>query len=531
MASSTTSRLRKVAARITRAFLALAFCAGMAWSGPVPASRPASMPESMPSSRPTDHYNILYIITDQQRTDSLGCYGNTWVRTPNINNLANHGVVFDNCFVASPVCVPSRVSLLTGMLPHQTGIFENSVESKQAKWPEGLTTYPEVLAQNGYKTINLGKVHTPPHEPWQVNNPFRAFADEIKLDTFGPGIDEKKLDVIRIGKGGIYSGIYPSKVPGRTPTSYLADEAIKQLDELKNSSQPWLLRVSILAPHTPVLCPPEYYNMYKPEKMDWDKPTSATLAGLPRYEKTHSSFKPDVPDEQIRRMRASYYGLVSHIDDQVGRILDKLRETGEDRRTIIVYTSDHGCMIGEYGMQTKMTFHDIATRVPLIIAGPGVRPLQHKEALVSSIDIAPTLLKMNNVAVPEQMKRAHVLFNEKNERRLVVGEIAAPYKESKGAQQLARRSWIRTDRWSMDYTSEIGGQKVTDPKQRDGKLIDKKNDPLEHENLYYDPAHAEVVKTLTSLFEVETSQGRRPIQYVPKNKTAKKQAASQPVEE
>lgn len=462
--------------------------------------------------------NILYIMTDQQRADSLGCYGNPWVKTPNLDALAARGALFNRYFIQSPVCVPSRTSLLTGLYPHQTGILENS--TAKGIWPEGATTYPEEFAKAGYYTYTCGKAHHPAHkEHWQTSEKFVWFKDEVMLNKWGAGYDKKEHEVLeRPPSGMIFSGIYPTKVSGRTNTSHLADLAIKELQRLKDSPRPFLLRVSIMAPHTPVLPPRDLFLLHDPQTMEVRRPTAEELQALPKYERTSDDYYDKFSDEEIKRLRASYHALVTHVDDQVGRLVQVLKENGQYENTIVVFTSDHGQLNGEHNQYNKRVFYDATTRVPLILAGPGVAPGQRIERLTEGVDLAPTLFRLSGLPVPEQMRQGRDLFDERNPREFVIGEVAKPTREDGSKKPVPlRRSWIRTERWSMDYTSEINHRAVTSAEERDGKLIDLLKDTEERKNLYYDPQYASVVQDLTARFESATSQNRRPLQFVAQN--------------
>jgi arylsulfatase A-like enzyme len=206
--------------------------------------------------------NILWIQTDEQRTDSLGCYGNARVRTPNLDRLARRGTTFFEHHTQSPVCVPSRVCELTSRYPHQTGILENSVHFTWGQWPTDaagpVVTFPELFAEAGYATVNMGKYHTPHHLTWLENWHFEFLPEEAGHTALAEGFDEEAHDVIHRGNEHsrvILSGKYPEVVGGRTPQTYLTDHALDWLGMYGHVRRPFLMRVSYLAPHTPVLAP------------------------------------------------------------------------------------------------------------------------------------------------------------------------------------------------------------------------------------------------------------------------------------
>ena len=209
--------------------------------------------------------NFLIISVDQMQAYCLGCNGHPDVRTPNIDALAARGIRFDNHFVQSPVCVPSRVCELTSRYAHQTGVLDNGVHYARGKWPEGLVTFPEVFARHGYRTANFGKWHTPNHDTWQENWHFQLFWDCNKknrrspfgdVDWFfglGPEYDEAAHEVVKHVQGAhlptVEAGRYPELPDGETPRKHLTDRAIGWLNEAP-ADRPFLFRVSYLAPHT-----------------------------------------------------------------------------------------------------------------------------------------------------------------------------------------------------------------------------------------------------------------------------------------
>jgi len=459
------------------------------------------------TSRPK---NILWIQTDEQRTDSVGSYGDGICHTPVIDSLAERGTLFANHFVQSPVCVPSRVCELTSRYPHQTGVLDNSVHYTWGKWPEGRITFPELFAQAGYVTANFGKYHTPHHHTWLENWHFEWFREEAGHMFLGSAFDEADHEVIHLGRepnSVILSGRYPFVRGGRTPQTHVVDTAIDWLRLYEHVRRPFLLRVSFLAPHTPVLAPEPFYSMYDPSEMRWDMPDEDVLESRPGYElgqgKINRYLSHSLGD--LQRMRSTYYGLVSHVDEQAGRLLAELDRLGLADDTIIVYTSDHGDLMGEYGQFQKGMFYDLTTRVPCLLAGANIPAGERVERLTEAVDLAPTLLNLAGIPVPDEME-GRDLFSG-SPRDDVIGEIC-------GTRDglLARRSWIRTSRWSMDYTSELGGVPTESLESRDGKLIDLQNDPLAHENLYYDGEHEDIVARLTARFMERTSRDRRPVQ-------------------
>jgi choline-sulfatase len=307
----------------------------------------------------------------------------------------------------------------------------------------------------------------------------------------------------------LVAGRYPGARDGArgvTPQEHLTDAALDWLRLYSHVRRPFLLRVSFLAPHTPVLAPEPFFCMYDPDEMDWDVPSQEHLDTLPAYERGRTAPYRKHTDEELRRMRCTYYGLVSHVDQQVGRLVDELERLGELDNTILVYSADHGCLLGEHGQFQKGVFYDITTRVPFLLAGPGIPAGGRVDDLTEQVDLGPTLLRLAGLPVPDELP-GHDLVGALPCREAVIGEIQL---HTRGTP--TRRSWIRTQRWSLDVSTELDGAPTATPEERDGKLIDLLNDPLEQHNLYRDAGYAGVVEELEARLAQRTAQGRRPTQ-------------------
>lgn len=436
-------------------------------------------------------YNVLWIQADELRRDALGCYGGDNL-TPNLDRLAAEGALFHRHFTTSPVCVPARVSELTGCYPCRTGVLENSGHYNQSRWPADLKAFPEFFMENGWATANFGKYHTPHHGTWAENWHLEHLSDVGHFMALQPPYEEEVHEVLHLGrdkKNVIVAGRYPEH-PRVSPTRSVTDHALEWLDSYQHIRRPFLLRVSYLAPHTPVLAPEPFYSRNRDKIYKWDRPTQAVLDGLPDAEKNGweyfggTSYYAAHTEEDFQRMRRSYNGLVSHIDDEVGRLIERLKVTGEYENTIILFTSDHGDLMGEYGQFQKAVFYDITANVPCIMAGPGVRPGVY-ENLTECVDIAPTLLKLCGLSPQPQCMGEDMFTSDKPE---ALGDILTSGR---------RRVWLRTQRYALDITVEENGIPVG-PEQYDGKLIDLAADPLFHHNLYGDPAVAAVQQELTA---------------------------------
>ena len=470
--------------------------------------------------------NIIYIFTDEQRTDSIGAYGSSWAHTPNIDRLANEGTLFSNFYSNSPVCVPSRMAFMTGLYPCQTGVVENSAAKSVAQggynWVEGgeVKAYTEILKQNGYKTACKGKIHLPVsysydniYDEWEepkltdANKPYSDVIGNNVQNVLSPYTDEM-LDVIRIPRPNnklMIAGLWPDEPQKQTLTAYTGDQTVNYINEWaknKDNNEPFILYSSFIAPHTPVITSQEYYDLYDNVDIGFDEEstTNAVMANQPeffrRYLPGENVGDYNANKEDIKQARLAYYALVSEVDAQVGKIIRALEDNGIYDDTIIVYTSDHGNMIGEFNRFQKSAIYDYVVRVPLIIKGPGIPMGVVDDNMYESVDLAPTLLSKVGVEVPSNMHGVD-MFNPTQRKDFIIGNVAIT--KSVNDPSLKLRNYIITKEYMLDYTSYLNDEK-TDESNYDGKLVDRINDPLEHKNLFnnqnYKTIRDELIKKL-----------------------------------
>lgn len=374
--------------------------------------------------------NILLLYTDQQRWDALGANGNAEIITPNLDALARRGTSFTRHFVQNPVCMPSRISMLSGRYPSSLGITQMGVPV-----PEDLITLPRILQRNGYRTANIGKLHFLPHANRDHRQPHPAYgfnhleiADEpgVYEDAYRAWARRKAPDQVdKISAGippmarvwqqamGISDGIKHRGDPegrhdfdGGIP--FAADDDLtfsafvgEQTAEFIQSSgsQPFFCIAGFYAPHAPWIAPQKYLDMYAPAGLS-----------LPEYPPDIDQSRPQDPDApfsdaQLRRAKQGYYAMISELDHYVGQILATLEDSGKAEDTVIVFTSDHGEWLGDHLRYGKgYPADDAVSRVPLIIVPPeGARGQLH-EGIVEALDIAPTLLDLAGIQIPPDMQ-------------------------------------------------------------------------------------------------------------------------------
>ena len=447
-----------------------------------------------------DKPNILWIQTDEQRPDSLGCYGSQWARTPNLDGLARRGTVFHECHVQSPLCVPSRTSMLTCRYPTETNVLTHDSGLRDGLLSADDKTFVNLFADAGYHTRSIGKWHTPNHPTWQVQEEFALFTESgaptvaNPVSLVPPYSDQEHRVIKRKGLSAIImSGLYPYHDWGATPSSHLTDRAIEWLQQEAAREEPFLLRVSHLWPHTPVLVPRPWDQLYAPDDIPFRPFNRKAYENRSTFDREHSDLEDcaDLPEATWRRCRADYFALCAYLDHQVGRRLRALDQIGLADDTIVAYNSDHGRSLGELGLSEKCNFDREVWRVPFILSGPGLIPEgEQRHDLAELMDFGPTLCGLTGIDLTPGM-RGRNLFDS-TEPEAVFGVVDPVHIDGLPQQ---RRAALRTRRFRYDCTVERDGQQVAID-ECDANLIDLESDPLEEVNLAYDPRHAHTARDL-----------------------------------
>ena len=433
--------------------------------------------------------NVLWIQTDEQRPDSLGCYGSAWARTPNVDELARRGTVFHECHVQSPMCVSSRTSMLTALYPPETGVFSNAVQGAEDVLPPTLKTVPNVFADAGYSTISLGKWHTPVHPTWQEVDAFIGFPDVAGPAAVMPPFTDEAQQVIKnpgsfmdtVDIPIIIGGIYPYHDWGDDPAKHLTELALTRLRHAAASDEQFFLRVSYVWPHTPVLAPRPWDRFYDPDEVKCDALNQKGHDGRAKYDRWLAGVEKgmELPIDQWRQAAAHYYALCSYVDHEVGRLMIALEELGLAENTIVAYNADHGRAMGEFGHCQKGTFDYEVWRVPFIVTWPGHVPAgEHRRDLCELMDFGPTLFTLAGVEPAVGMGGRDLFDSSQPPPAAVFGavDMFSP-----------RRVGVRTDRYRYDCTYALDQVKC-DPGNVDANLIDLQSDPSETENLARDPS-------------------------------------------
>ena len=358
--------------------------------------------------------NILLLMTDQQRWDAMGCSGN-WIQTPNLDRIAGEGIQFTNCVTTSPVCIPTRLSLATGLYPHNTGVWNNMNHQMPAETP----TWMQAVRDRGYRTSLFGKTHLHPHngDLREREGLMNAYGLDDVNEIGGPRASANVLSHMTAeweakGLWGAYRADYRERFSTkpylvRPSTLGLEDYAdvyvgqqAKQYLENYDREEPWCCWVSFGGPHEPWDTPEPYASMYNPEDMPPAIPRSPA-GERPRghLDRLMQQVNPTFEPGEIGRLRANYAGNVTLIDDQIGEILAAIEARGELDNTIIIHTSDHGEMNGDHGLIYKSNFLNGAVRIPMLVRTPKTSGLQTAptgticDTPVEWIDIGPTLVE------------------------------------------------------------------------------------------------------------------------------------------
>lgn len=345
--------------------------------------------------------NILFLFTDQHRFDAIRAHGNSDIRTPVLDRLIKDGTTFSRCYTPSPVCVPARAAIASGLPPHVTGCADNA--PMQREYP----SFMEHLRDSGYQTHGVGKMHfTPDHQKmWGFET--RDVSEETKVEgnDFHAYLREHGYNHVHEPHGIRSENYYipqPSQLPAHLhETHWVADRSIDFLNN-RNLDQPFFLWSSFIKPHPPFESPTPWNKLYRcPDMLHPFTPgNSEELITFWNRVQNRYKYKDAGTDLfLLRTMRAAYYSCISFIDFNVGRILDALGAEADN--TLIVFSSDHGEMLGDYGSFGKRCMLDPSARVPFIMRWPGHAPAGATcTTPVSLLDLWPTFLQAAGIDVP-----------------------------------------------------------------------------------------------------------------------------------
>ncbi len=408
--------------------------------------------------------NILFLFSDDQRHDTIHALGNGAIRTPHLDRLVESGLAFTHAHIMGAmqgaVCVPSRAMLLTGR-----SLFRCVAPLSGSAIPPSHTLLPEALRAAGYSTIGLGK--------WHNDRPAfaRAF-DQGGPIFFGGMSDHRRIALHDFDPSGRYTKPH-QYIGAGWDTALFADAAIRFLRQAR-ADQPFFLYAAFTSPHDPRTPPPEFAARCDAEKI----PLPPNF--LPEHPFDNGELT--VRDERllpwprtpaaVRGEIALYYGMIEHLDAEIGRVLRALEETGLADKTLVVFAGDNGLAVGQHGLLGKQNLYDHSLRVPLILRGPGLPKGRKIDALCYLLDVYPTLCELAGAPTPEGLEGRSLVPVVRGEKRQVRDSLFAAYRH---VQRM-----VRDERWKL----------ISYPQAGRLQLFDLRDDPWERRDLSGDPAHA-----------------------------------------
>ena len=340
--------------------------------------------------------NILVIMSDEHDPAVMGCSGHPLVQTPNLDQLARAGTRFDSAYCNSPICVPSRMSFLTGNYCHRIGVWDLG-SPLRAETP----TFGHYFTAASYETVLCGRTHMPGDER------LHGFGTRLydDLHSWRSRQAPRRTLEARRGSNSHVTECGPGRGAWYDYDTTVADLSVRFLKgkAAHPSERPWLLYSGLMYPHFPLTCPPEYYRQYDPEAMTPADLRGETLESQhPAIRQLRYFFRNEeiVPEPVQRRALASYYGLVTLVDDLVGNMLAVIDSSPLRENTVVLYVSDHGEMAGQHGIWQKQCFYEASVRVPMILRTPHGSGGRRVDANVSLVDVLPTLLDLAGIEIP-----------------------------------------------------------------------------------------------------------------------------------
>lgn len=468
------------------------------------------------AQRPRSRPNVLFMMTDQQRWDALGCAGNRAVHTPNIDRIARQGAWFSHAYSSTPTCTPARAGLLTGMSPWNHGMIGYFQVAE--RYPVEMQ---RLMGQAGYHTYAIGKLHYHPQrnvhgfdgalldESGRVITP--GFVSDYR-QWFKEVAPDRDPDVTGVGWNDYEAVSY--KLPEELhPTHWTGQQAVEFINGYR-SEQPFFLKVSFARPHSPYDPPQRFFDGYRDADMpapwvgDWCAQNAEAPDPVPS-----DTWYGDLGVAQAKRSRRGYYGSVSFIDEEVGRILDALERRGMLDNTLVIFTSDHGDMLGDHHLWRKSYAYEASAHIPLIVRWPesgfeNMRRGRTLEHVAELRDILPTCLDAAGAEIPDEVDGRSLLDPVRGQaqdwRKWIDMEHDICYSP--------RNHWnsLTDGRWKYIYHAQDGSE----------QLFDLKNDPGEERDLAKRPDYGDMLSLwrnqMVSHLEVRGEEWVRAGKLVPR---------------
>lgn len=436
--------------------------------------------------------NVVLIYTDQQRFDSIKANGNVHAITPNLDRLIEEGANFTNYFVNNPVCMPSRMCMMTGKYPSQLGIGDNGIPL-----PKSEKTIAHYLKQYDYKCSQIGKLHFLPHTNRKHTHLHPSYGFDSLIISDEPGCyddayikwvesqDPSQVEKVRVGlpsEGKVYGQpvysthersphqpyVFEAK-DNLTHSCFVKEEVCQYIRNHKKSSQPFFLVAGFYAPHAPINPPKKYLDMYDIKSMPLSKRSKAdNLLMEELLGKNWNKKLENISSEKWQEIYASYLALTTHVDDCIGDILAELKSIEDN--TLIIFTSDHGEYLGDHGRVHKgMPGHDCIIKVPLIIKYKGqIKPGMQINALCEAVDILPTILDYACIQKPDYLKGMSLKPLIEGKIKSIKDSVIVEYMSPNNFNEVA----LRTNDYKYYFNTKE--QEI---------LYDMKKDPFELNNV------------------------------------------------
>ncbi len=423
--------------------------------------------------------NVLFLMTDQQRWDAMSCTSD-WVRTPNMDRIANEGTLFTQCITTTPVCVPSRLTLATGRYPHNTKIWTH----QPYVMPADTDNWMGAIRNLGYRTSLFGKTHLHTHvgDLREKEDLLHAWGLDDVDEIGGPRAsatvlshmtamwDEKELldgyraDITDRLANKPYV-VRPSSLPLEDYYDVYIGQKAKGYLESYRRDEPWFCWVSFGGPHEPWDTPEPYASIYDPSTMPEAISKEPNNTYRPQGfadQISNGKWSPVFEDGEISAIRANYAGNVTLIDDQIGEILNVIEARGEMDNTIIAFTSDHGEMNGDHGLIYKMNFYDASLRVPLMVRIPNSKGGIVNTSMIENSDLGPTLVELVGGSLDYQQFA-----------KSFAGSLDGSEHREDGLSEILGEFMLINQEWKIGLNNE--GLTYL--------MFDRKNDPQESQNL------------------------------------------------
>ncbi|NED98879.1 sulfatase-like hydrolase/transferase [Phytoactinopolyspora halotolerans] len=442
----------------------------------------AAAVDGEPERTNQDAPNIVVVLSDEHAAAASGCYGHPVVQTPNLDRLAAEGTLYENAYCPSPMCVPSRLSMLSGRHVHDIGAWDNGVLPGA-----GFRSWGHHLRAAGYETVLAGRTHF--NGPDRLLGFDRRLTDDLDFWITHDGRPPRRVPEWRRGSNSHVTEVGAAEHVHTRHDVNATDAAVEYLRgrARRPGDRPFLLYVGYMHPHFPLVAPPEFLAAYDPATVElpptWDESVQAQHPVIAQVRRAFRNDEPPGPDLQ-REATACYWALISHLDHQVGRLLDEVDGSSLRDRTVVIYTSDHGEMAGHHGIWQKQVFYEPAVKVPLIVRTPGdlhEEPRRRRvTADVSLIDLLPTLRDLAGLSPEPSLPGRSLLSLPEGSR------ATRPVLSQYHAQGMVDGGFmLKLGRYKYCYY-------VHHPPQ----LFDVVNDPLERVDLAGDPDYAAAVGQL-----------------------------------